>query len=762
MIDYVSESINNIVTQISGQNHIWLLYGEEGIGKSSIANTFSITHKNVLSYNCNNEFDLACYVSNNITTGNYNRYINLYQPLIKIIKSNKICTIIFDIEGIANIDYFDLIFNFFESMNQQNLKLNIILFVDSKIYHNNQNIFAKYPQLVYLEPLKKWDKIDFFQLWKEIYNNSEVNYEVLELIASFSMGNAGVFLQHLNILKYYGILIFENGKWNFVNTDNIKDLLTESFSEIVRKKYELLESELQTVIQQTSTIGYVFKRNDLKEVFNVENSITVLKRIEIITELLYFTDSKMENGKFDSKKVQKQIEKMVDPIDHRNWCLALAKYYETKANKSNPVSIERYRFKEKCAFYFIQASENSKAIFHYVSLVPLLCKLNLYNSALEITHKLRNLTEQKEEFNHFYIYSFYLLTQINRSLGNYVEAMINLNQYTQLSNLDKLNYELSYLNAELLYGVGDIPKSYKILRLLYKNSSSIDDPNLKLNIISMLSSIEETVNNNQYIKHYNEALSIAKKNLIIDDYYKLLRKANIAHLGENGIILMQTAKEYFYERNNIIELIMVQHNIGTESLFYENTYNQAFSELEYAYKNACEYGFNQLTYIINSLSIFNILEGQYETAIETINPLLEIHQEDFTKLALYLNKSTCLRKMGKLFESTDSLILAKKLNQKEQNKIPFFEAQILLQEAYIYWDSKKYSQAYNKFCEYFKCDFLDRNLNIISVKKSLKDLCNKHKFPYPKSIENFSDTCDEISNRISNNHLVLCDLMFWE
>lgn len=768
MIDYIYRSINCIVEQLECQNlenthnYFFLLYGDEGIGKSTIAKKFVDIREGTISYRCNNEFDLLFQVTGTTIEGNYNRHINLYYPLIKKIKEEKIYTIIFDIEGSANADYFELLYNLFVSVNQQNYKLWMILFVDSNVYHHNHTIFARYPQLSYLKPLEKWKDMDFFQLWESLYKSEDFCEDIIQLVSSYSLGNAGIFLRHLNTLKYYDVLKLKNGKWCFTKEANIDMLLKEQFSEIVRKKYELLDPSLQTVIMQTSTIGYLFKKNDLSEVFNVENVTSVLKQIEILTYLLYFTDAKLENGKFDSVQVQTQIEKQIDPKHHRDWCIALAKYYESKMEFCNPVSIELYRCQEKCVFYYDKANEVSKTIYHYVSLVPLLCYLNLYNSAMEVSLKLRDLSKGKSDYTSSYHYSFYLLTQINRKLSNYTAALNYLKKYIALTKTNKPNIELDYLRAELLYGIGETPCAYNLLKSLYVKADFIDDPTMKLNIISLLSSVEETINNPQYIKHYNEALYLCTCNNMNKDYNRLLRKANMAHEGCNAIMLMKKSKEYFKKSNDIIEVIMVEHNIGTESLFYEATYTNAKEDLKSAYKLAGEYGFDQLAYTINSLAILDILEENYKSAEEKLTNLLETEQEDFTLLALYINKTTCLLKLNREDEAIQLLQKAKILNSKEQNKIPFYTIQIVLMESYIYLAQKDYFKAYQKLCHYFELGQLDRSTGILSAKIVLSRLCKNYHYSYPDMLTGLSINCDIIAMKMANNHLVLCDLMFWE
>lgn len=768
MIDYVYRAVNCIAKQLEYQNldnahnYLFLLYGDEGVGKSTIAKEYTNIRKGTVSYRCNNEFDLLFQVTGAIIAENYNRHLNLFYPLIKKIKEEKIHTIIFDIEGKANADYFELLYNLFISVNQQNYKLWMVLFVDSNVYHHNHTIFAKYPQLTYLEPLEKWNNTDFFQLWESLYKSDDSYTDIIKLVSSYSMGNAGIFLRHLNTLKYYNVLRLKNDKWNFIKETNIDTLLREQFSEIVRKKYELLEPSLQTVIMQTSTIGYLFKKKDLRDVFNVENVTSVLKQIQILTYLLYFTDAKLEHGKFDSIQVQTQIEKQIDSEHHRTWCIALAQYYESKIDFCSPNSIELYRCQEKCVFYYEKANELSKIIYHYVSLVPLLCYLNLYNSALEISLKLRDLTKGKFDYKNYYNYSFYLLAQINRKISNYNKAINYLKKYIALTKINKQNNELDYLTAELLYGIGETPKAYSLLKTLYNKTNSIDDPTIKLNVISLLSSVEETIDNSQYIKHYNEALYLCASNNMNKDYNRLLRKANMAHEGYNAIMLMKKSEEYFKNSNDIIELIMVKHNIGTESLFYENTYTNAKENLESAYKLAGEYGFDQLAYTINSLAILEILEENYRSAEERLTNLLKLEQEDFTLLALYINKTTCLLKLNKVDEAIQLLKKAKTLNSKDRNKIPFYTIQIVLMESYIFLAQKDHLMAYQKLCQYFEHGQIDRSTGILSAKIVLSLLCKNYYYSYPNMLTELSANCDDIAIKMAKNHLVLCDLMFWE
>lgn len=117
---------------------------------------------------------------------------------------------------------------------------------------------------------------------------------------------------------------------------------------------------------------------------------------------------------------------------------------------------------------------------------------------------------------------------------------------------------------------------------------------------------------------------------------------------------------------------IVQHNIGTEALFYENTYKYSVGYLHMAYKAASEIGFAQLCYINNSIALSDILDGDYQKALYILDSMLKCYQEDFTLLAIYLNEATCFRKKGLKTKFWESIDKAKKINAKIQNHFPFF------------------------------------------------------------------------------------------
>lgn len=760
MIDYVINATAEIHRYMDSESgKICLLTGDEGIGKSTIAKEYCEIYKNATVLAFSDEFSLAACLCGNKYKKKYDKYSCIFGPLLKMIKSKRLNLVFFDIGRDACTTVLGIIHEIYIIIVRRKIPVNIVILMDNPAYHNFQHCLGEFPQLIYLPPLKKWEYNDFLQLSKELYPGDALSEEIVKLLSEYSIGNPHIFLLHIIHLKSLYFIRYNHNRFETNSPEEIKDILEEGYSDIVRKKYEMLPPELQTIIKETSSIGFIFHTRTLKEVFNIKNAKLIIDRIEKLSMLLLYTDMEKNTGRFVSESVHMQIEELIEVDQLTVWCNALGHYFESKINSTSSI-VEKIQFKEKCILYFIKSKNCDRIIFHCLSLVPLKCALSQYESAIATIGTLKKFSGEGREYNKINVYCYFLLAIIYKSMARFADALKNLNVFSRRSG-NKSVY-IRELEAELIYNLGDMEKSYEMFKEMYTLKSDIDDPYLNFNIISMLSSIEETLGCSSYIRHFNQAAAIAKDSEISVAYYKLLRKANIAHFGENGIRLMKEAEIYF-EKNKIYpELMMTRHNIGTEAMFREETFNYSYNYLISAYKTAEEMGFCELGYIQNSLAVYKIIKGEYKMALEILCGLSLEYEEDFTKLAVSLNKVTCLRALGSYEKAREILNFAKKINSEVHNCFPFYKAQIILQEAYIYLEDGLLQNAYSTLLEYFNQDYEDRVENIVSAKLVLSELCKKNNFPMPDELSSFNGDSDRISRTIAENHLVLCELMFWE
>lgn len=760
MIDYIKNATAKIHKYMDTRTgEICLLTGDRGIGKSTVAEKYCEIYKSACILHFSDEFSLAESLCGNKYKKNYDKHSRIFSPLRKKIRIQNLKLIFFDICRDVLADVFDIIREIHMIIVSQKLLVNIIILMDNPAYYNFQHCFLKFPQLIYLPPLDKWTYTDFLQLTNELYPQANISVEMIKLLAEYSIGNPSIFLWHIARLKSLFLIRDNKGRYEMASLEEIKVILEEGYSDVVWEKYKALSPELQTLIKKTSSIGFYFHTKTLKEAFNIKNAKTIINDIEKLSMLVIYVDMERNTGRFISESAHMQIEELIESNQLKEWCNTLGEYFENRISGTTSI-VEKIQFKEKCISYFAKSGNDERVIFHCLSLVPLKYSLSQYVSAETTVNALKEFSKKSANYKWINTYCYFLLTIIYKAMAKYEKALKNLDEFLRCSG-SKSTYIVE-LEAELIYDLGDTEKSYDIFEDMYKSKAHIDDPYLRFNIVSMFSSIEETRGISSYIKHFNQALSIAKENRIDVAYYKLLRKANIAHSGENGIRLMKEAAIYFEKNKMLSELMMTQHNIGTEALFCEETFNLSLKYLIDARKIAEEMGFRELVYTKNSLAIYKILKGDYNVALEILEGLSLEYEEAFTKLAVYLNKVTCLRVLGRWEKAQEIFNLAKEINADEKNCFPFYAKQIVLQEAYFYLVKGLFQDAYVMLLDYFNQGYDDRVENTVAVKLVLSKICKEKGFLVPNDLSGFAGDSNHISRVLAENHLVLCELMFWE
>ena len=760
MIDYIKNETAKIHKYMDTRTgEICLLTGDEGIGKSTVAEKYCELYKNACILNFSDEFSLAESLCGNKYKKNYDKHSRIFSPLRKKIRNQHLKLIFFDICRNVHADVFDIIREIHMIIVSQKILVNIIILMDNQEYYNFQHCFLKFPQLIYLPSLNKWTYTDFLQLTNELYPQANISVEMIKLLAEYSIGNPSIFLWHIAHLKSLFLIRDNKGRYEIASLKEIKAILEEGYSDIVWEKYKALSPELQTVIKKTSSIGLYFHTKTLKEAFNIKNAKTVIDAIEKLSMLILYVDMERNTGRFISESAHTQIEELIESNQLKEWCKTLGEYLENRIGDATSI-VEKIQFKEKCISYFAKSGNDERVIFHCLSLVPMKYSLSQYVSAVETVNTLKEFSKKSADYKRVNAYCYFLFAIIYKAMAKYEDALNNLNEFSRRSG-SKSIYVVE-LEAELIYDLGDMEKSYDIFKEMYKSKSHIDDPYLRFDIVSMFSSIEETRGTSSYIKHFNQALSIAKENRIDIAYYKLLRKANIAHSGENGIRLMKEAETYFEKNKMLSELMMTQHNIGTEALFCEEAFNLSLKYLINARKIAEEMGFRELIYTKNSLAIYKILKGDYNVALEILEELSLEYEEDFSKLAVYLNQVTCLRILGRWEKAQEMFNIAKEINADDKNRFPFYAKQLVLQEAYFYLVKGSFQDAYVTLLYYLNHSYDDRVENTVAVKLVLSKLCKEKDFLVPSELSGFAGDSHYISHVLADSHLVLCELMFWE
>lgn len=251
MIDYIKNETAKIHKYMDTRTgEICLLTGDEGIGKSTVAEKYCELYKNACILNFSDEFSLAESLCGNKYKKNYDKHSRIFSPLRKKIRNQHLKLIFFDICRNVHADVFDIIREIHMIIVSQKILVNIIILMDNQEYYNFQHCFLKFPQLIYLPSLNKWTYTDFLQLTNELYPQANISVEMIKLLAEYSIGNPSIFLWHIAHLKSLFLIRDNKGRYEIASLKEIKVILEEGYSDIVWEKYKALSPELQTVIKK--------------------------------------------------------------------------------------------------------------------------------------------------------------------------------------------------------------------------------------------------------------------------------------------------------------------------------------------------------------------------------------------------------------------------------------------------------------------------------------------------------------------------------
>lgn len=304
-----------------------------------------------------------------------------------------------------------------------------------------------------------------------------------------------------------------------------------------------------------------------------------------------------------------------------------------------------------------------------------------------------------------------------------------------------------------------IQQRYDLLQNMDVSSKNV--LRLRIQVTTLLCSIEETLLIDSYQAHFNEAATLARTHQFSDLYYSLLRLSGIAYSGDICIKLLRTAAKHFSTRNKI-EYAMCLHNLATEQLFSPNPRNSLKN-----FSKACdifyECGHNGIVCVRNGLSMYYDLHTrQYEKALSYIDNFATDYDEDFLLLVVYYNLTTILRKLGRNREAREYLKKTVNINKKKGNKLPYFTRFIYAQEGYFALEKNDLERAWRCFEAFFHHDYPDRTEYLLSAAITLVELSERMGRPLPADIQQAAATQNQLAKRLAQEKLIFCEVLFWE
>lgn len=628
------------------------------------------------------------------------------------------------------------------------------------------NFFSLHARYTRYLPFESWNFDSLKTLLFSMFNkNLIIDPDTVSYILKSVFSNPANLLGVIEYLKSENI-IYED-KENTICKKFENNVLIQYMGRYVLSRFQTLDVNLRSILLRSSIIGFEFDEKLLENPLQTIRANERLCQIEKISKLIH---RKIEaQYEFDSYAAYLSVKDLVSIDEHEKWNEALGEYFEDQSTyllKDKGIE-DTINAQIKAVFYYNECRKYTKVFNVSKRLIPMLMSILHYRQALSYIALVKENAERVGLPPQIVSEYDYLDAECNRHLFNYTRAAELYKEYLKKTNLNEIEtYRIKYLYAISLYGSGEVHRPYTMLvdisKKLKKNITQ-ENAGIYVKVLSEICSIDETLQKEELTEHFNEVLGIANKFKLFDDYYELLRKALIAHKGENGVKLMATARDYYRKENNLKEYAMACHNIGIEMLIHSNM-EVAKEHFDEGLRILSDVGSLAINYSLNAIAMYYALsKGDFEKAYDIFSDAIDNELVLYSKISLMLNAATCLRKLGKHPECLNILNqVSSMFSLQHASEYNNLKPHLLMGEALLELDSGHLESALNKFENYVKEYPRDSHHRLIFAVKNIINICHTMNIDFPSSIEKYKNAQSESANRYLKYNVTFVRLSFAE
>lgn len=768
MIKYTEDIINKIHSTVRDKGFsVCALLSNKGYGKLTLAKQFVLNYGyDFITINTPPEHYNHLYPLSNAFKENTTDYQHLYLRIIEFLNSGRSSAFIFNGSECYQEELIRIITEV-TSFCANNVTADnsvVFLFLVNGMQPSDllDKYFAEFSRYVNYIFLEKWKEDDLLELFKAQYPVCDYQKGDLNKIINLSFSNPGDFISNLEELKRRQVFVrSKDNSWKLFEFNT--EILSRRMVRVVQERYEKLDDNLKEAIKKASIIGKEFDSKTLENPLKVVRAQQLLIQIEDVSQLIYKTLPDYSLYCFENDEAYLSIDSYIKEEDRKIWNRAIAGYFANEIQNEYAKSDEQKidELLRKTGYYFKKAEDYKDSLSYQMKLISRCFANANYSQVVRLVKEIKSypkdyLTNEIRKIILIYsIESYEVLCKFENAFNEYHE----FEKCCQVRS-DVLSWGI-IKKAFYYYYNNDTPKAYHTLLFIKDMKDPCTEKNAKLYIeaYSMLSAFGETLGHEEYVQHYNYALSLAKKFRLADSYYRLLRKANAVHVEEAGIHMMLKAYEYFRDKNKHM-YAMTAHNIGTQYALILNG-SESLKYLREAEQLFKESGSAGLLPTLNSIAVYYLLiEHHFEKALTILKELNT--SDDFQQLALLNNIATCKRKLGYLDETGKLIAEITNINHKSANQFRWYEECLILQNAYLCKAQNKYEEALGHFSYYMEQGFGILKANKVSVIKNIVYLSGLLAKPLSHEVETVKNAYDRCGQAFYEHDLMVSDLMFWE
>lgn len=717
-----------------------------------------------------NYVDISDMYMNNNAAQNHMQYMEfLFSKIINLCKEGK--ELLFYSPNIMKCN--DILLCFIENIMEYILpKFDAIFlccsYIDKKANSNVTNLLAQHCFCVTEIPFSRWDDTKLKKMFEEIFDYKiKIKNQAFEQILTTSLGNPNRLREIVDYLISEAI-IFKKDDYYICN-DFDKNILFAMTKKYIINRYNNLNAELQTIIKSSSIIGDEFQSELLKNPLRLQNVDSCLREIEKITHFVY--QKRGFSYVFYNRETYLSIKEIVSIEERIEWCNTLAQYYYREAEKNVILknSIVGCNYYIASAYYYIEVSNYEKAIFIYYKTITILMSFMQYEQVLFLIEKLQDMSEkQNVTIPHLLKENLIILrATCLYSIFHFEEAAEEYKRYIEISNLDTLEYQRNLCRQAIcLYSTGQTEQPYQMLAKLYNEMSvkkiTKDNVEVFVNVLSNLSSIEETLRLEDCSIHFNLALSYAHDYNLTELYYSLLRKSFIVHSGINYMQMLETAKNYYKKKGALKDYAMTIHN---QASFYllNGEVDKVEINCQEAIEIFTEMGSDAVHYTYNCMGMYYCIIGNYHEALGYFRLAYKERYELFSKIVVLLNQTTTHIKLGNYACANQIMKHIECLwTDDEAETFRILKPYHYIIRAELYQKMTNMQEAYKSFMNYFECEDEINDYRFIFAANKFYQLCCNTNRAFPTELKTALKSGNAIAARLLDFDLLPVHLMFAE
>lgn len=641
-------------------------------------------------------------------------------------------------------------------------------YIDEKDNTDITYLLSHYCYYINNIPFSRWKINDLKEYFYNTFNNKiRIEAHDLEQILSSALGNPHRLRDIIDYLISEAIIIKEQDLYICSNLD--EKILFNKTKEYIINRFNRLNKELQTIVKGSSVLGMEFHSQLLQTPLNLKNVDSYLCEIERRSHLIY---KKVDSSYcFYNKETYLSIKSIISSEEYNTWCMLLAQYYYLEAEKNilkknNVASCNLYL---SSAYYYAEILEYEASAIIYYKTVILMISFMQYEHALLIIKQLEDANGKLYTVLPNVLRENLIILKASClfSTFNFREAATEYKKFMVSPNISTLEYQKIYCQyAICLYNIGQTAQSYQILIQLYEEipnkEPTIENVELLVNILSNLSSIEETLQLRDCTCHFNLALQYAHKYKLTDIYYSLLRKSFIVHSGINYMQMLEVAKIYYKENGVKKDYAMVIHNLASFHLLYGDMDNVKTNCLE-AIKIFQEIGSDGIHYTYNCMGMYYCMLGDFLKALKYLRLAFKKRYEAFSQIVILLNQITTHIKIGnhlcanQIMKYIESLWL-----YDEAETLRILKPYHYIIKANLLEKLENNQEAYKNYLNYFECEDERDSYRFIFASNKFYKLCCNSNFTFPTELKPYLKSDNETATRLINLDILPVHLMFAE